>query len=134
MLLTLKMIARSIHLPSSRPVAIKIIDLENSEDDIAENQLEISHLADCDSQWVTRYYGSFLRGWKLWIGASPAGFPRALVRTRSSCAARRAAMWGRWLTLCDLSQSWSTSPAARASTSYVQRSPSSSPSASRART
>ncbi|GAA5849282.1 hypothetical protein JCM9279_006435 [Rhodotorula babjevae] len=58
---------KAIHLPSSRPVAIKIIDLEDSEDDIAEIQLEISHLADCDSQWVTRYYGSFLRGWKLWI-------------------------------------------------------------------
>ncbi|GAA5939510.1 hypothetical protein JCM3775_004844 [Rhodotorula graminis] len=58
---------KAIHLPSSRPVAIKIIDLEHSDDDIAEIQLEISHLADCDSQWVTRYYGSFLRGWKLWI-------------------------------------------------------------------
>ncbi|GAA5913713.1 hypothetical protein JCM8208_003863 [Rhodotorula glutinis] len=58
---------KAIHLPSSRPVAIKIIDLENSDDDIAEIQLEISHLADCDSQWVTRYYGSFLGGWKLWI-------------------------------------------------------------------
>lgn len=25
-------------------------------------------VSDCDSEWVTRYYGSFLRGWKLWIG------------------------------------------------------------------
>ncbi|GAA6053991.1 hypothetical protein JCM3770_002407 [Rhodotorula araucariae] len=58
---------KAIHLPTSRPVAIKIIDLEHSDDDIAEIQLEISHLADCDSEWVTRYYGSFLRGWKLWI-------------------------------------------------------------------
>ncbi|GEM12702.1 ste20-like serine/threonine kinase [Rhodotorula toruloides] len=58
---------KAIHLPTSRPVAIKIIDLEGSDDDIAEIQLEISHLAACDSEWVTRYYGSFLRGWKLWI-------------------------------------------------------------------
>ncbi|GAA5872843.1 hypothetical protein JCM1840_005866 [Sporobolomyces johnsonii] len=58
---------KAIHLPTSRPVAIKIIDLEDSDDDIAEIQLEISHLAGCDSEWVTRYYGSFLRGWKLWI-------------------------------------------------------------------
>ncbi|BGP44097.1 hypothetical protein JCM10450v2_008314 [Rhodotorula kratochvilovae] len=58
---------KAIHIPTSRPVAIKIIDLEHSDDDIAEIQLEISHLADCDSEWVTRYYGSFLRGWKLWI-------------------------------------------------------------------
>ena len=60
----------SIHLPTSRPVAIKIIDLEDSDDDISEIQLEINHLADCDSEWVTRYYGSFLKGWKLWIGES----------------------------------------------------------------
>ncbi|GAA6044056.1 hypothetical protein JCM8097_008697 [Rhodosporidiobolus ruineniae] len=58
---------KALHLPTSRPVAIKIIDLEHSDDDITEIQLEISHLADCDSEWVTRYYGSFLRGWKLWI-------------------------------------------------------------------
>ncbi|BGO96344.1 hypothetical protein NBRC10512_000570 [Rhodotorula toruloides] len=58
---------KAIHLPTSRPVAIKIIDLEGSDDDIAEIQLEISHLAACDSEWVTKYYGSFLRGWKLWI-------------------------------------------------------------------
>ncbi|GAA5947648.1 hypothetical protein JCM3765_001018 [Sporobolomyces pararoseus] len=58
---------KAIHLPTSRPVAIKIIDLEDSDDDIAEIQQEINHLADCDSEWITRYYGSFLRGWKLWI-------------------------------------------------------------------
>ncbi|GAA6005964.1 hypothetical protein JCM11491_004074 [Sporobolomyces phaffii] len=58
---------KAIHLPTSRPVAIKIIDLEDSDDDISEIQLEINHLADCDSEWITRYYGSFLRGWKLWI-------------------------------------------------------------------
>ncbi|GAA5935763.1 STE20 family serine/threonine-protein kinase [Sporobolomyces koalae] len=58
---------KAIHKPTSRPVAIKIIDLEDSDDDIAEIQLEINHLADCDSEWITRYYGSFLKGWKLWI-------------------------------------------------------------------
>lgn len=58
---------KAIHVPTSRPVAIKIINLEDSNDDIAEIQLEISHLAACDSPWVTKYYGSFLRGWKLWI-------------------------------------------------------------------
>ncbi|GAA5957308.1 hypothetical protein JCM8115_006952 [Rhodotorula mucilaginosa] len=58
---------KAIHVPTSRLVAIKIINLEDSNDDIAEIQLEISHLAACDSPWVTKYYGSFLRGWKLWI-------------------------------------------------------------------
>lgn len=62
--------AHRIHIPTSRPVAIKQIDLEDSDDDIAEIQLEIAHLSDCDSEYVTRYYGSFLRGWKLWIGES----------------------------------------------------------------
>ncbi|GAA5857929.1 hypothetical protein JCM8547_006626 [Rhodosporidiobolus lusitaniae] len=64
---------KAIHLPTSRPVAIKLIDLEHSDDDIAEIQLEISHLADCDSDYVTRYYGSFLKGWKLWIVMEYAG-------------------------------------------------------------
>ena len=71
----------SIHIPTSRPVAIKQIDLEDSDDDISEIQLEIAHLSDCDSEFVTRYYGSFLRGWKLWIGASESDglFEKVLV-------------------------------------------------------
>lgn len=49
-------------------VAIKQIDLEDSDDDIMEIQAEIAHLSACDSDFVTRYYGSFVRGYKLWIG------------------------------------------------------------------
>ncbi|KAG8739377.1 hypothetical protein FRC10_005696, partial [Ceratobasidium sp. 414] len=48
-------------------VAIKQIDLEDTDDDISEIQQEIAHLAQCDSDYVTRYYGSFVRGYKLWI-------------------------------------------------------------------
>ena len=44
-----------------------IVDLEDSDDDISEIQQEIAHLAQCDSEYVTRYYGSFVRGYKLWI-------------------------------------------------------------------
>ena len=43
-------------------------DLEDSDDDITEIQQEIAHLAQCDSEYVTRYYGSFVKGYKLWIG------------------------------------------------------------------
>ena len=43
-------------------------DLEDSDDDIGEIQQEIAHLAQCDSEYVTRYYGSFVKGYKLWIG------------------------------------------------------------------
>lgn len=48
-------------------VAIKHIDLEGSDDDIREIQQEISLLATCSSQYVTRYKTSFVRGVKLWI-------------------------------------------------------------------
>lgn len=58
-------------MTSGTVVAIKQIDLEDSDDDITEIQQEIAHLAQCDSPWVTRYYGSFVKGHKLWIGALP---------------------------------------------------------------
>ncbi|WWC67143.1 uncharacterized protein I206_101050 [Kwoniella pini CBS 10737] len=48
-------------------VAIKMIDLESSDDDISEIQAEIAHLSSCFSDHVTKYYGSFVRGAKLWI-------------------------------------------------------------------
>lgn len=58
---------KAIHNESKQIVAIKQIDLEDSDDDISEIQIEITHLAGCDSDYVTRYYGSFLKGYKLWI-------------------------------------------------------------------
>lgn len=58
-----------IHNETKQIVAIKQIDLEDSDDDIGEIQQEIAHLAQCDSEYVTRYYGSFVKGYKLWISA-----------------------------------------------------------------
>ena len=58
---------RALHKPSGEEVAIKHIDLEGSDDDIVDIQQEISLLATCKSDYVTRYRTSFVRGVKLWI-------------------------------------------------------------------
>ncbi|TFK28741.1 STE/STE20/YSK protein kinase [Coprinopsis marcescibilis] len=58
---------KAMHNETKQIVAIKQIDLEDSDDDISEIQQEIASLAQCDSEYVTKYYGSFVVQYKLWI-------------------------------------------------------------------
>ncbi|KAL9103016.1 MAG: hypothetical protein Q9163_001906 [Psora crenata] len=58
---------RGIEKATGEIVAIKLIDLESSDDDIQDIQQEISVLSTCNSPFVTQYKASFLRGYKLWI-------------------------------------------------------------------
>ncbi|KAJ4370466.1 Serine/threonine-protein kinase PAK 6 [Neocucurbitaria cava] len=48
-------------------VAIKVIDVENAEDEVDDIMGEIMILSGMNSPYVTKYYGSYLAGSDLWI-------------------------------------------------------------------
>ncbi|KAF2842685.1 Pkinase-domain-containing protein [Patellaria atrata CBS 101060] len=52
---------------TGQSVAIKIIDVENAEDEVDDIIQEISILSELNSPYVTKYYGSYLKGSDLWI-------------------------------------------------------------------
>ncbi|CAG8432867.1 7355_t:CDS:10, partial [Diversispora eburnea] len=61
---------KGINNETNQVVAIKVLNLDTEEDDVGDIIKEInllSQLKHSDSQNITRYYGSFLHGTKLWI-------------------------------------------------------------------
>lgn len=52
---------------TGQAVAIKVIDVENAEDEVEDIIQEISILSELHSPFVTQYYGSYLRDSDLWI-------------------------------------------------------------------
>ena len=52
---------------TGQAVAIKIIDVENAEDEVEDIIQEISILSELHSPYVTQYHGSYLKDSDLWI-------------------------------------------------------------------
>ncbi|KAF2800400.1 Pkinase-domain-containing protein [Melanomma pulvis-pyrius CBS 109.77] len=58
---------KAVDKTTGEVVAIKQIDLEDTNDELADIQAEIALLSTCSSPYVTEYKTSFVKGVKLWI-------------------------------------------------------------------
>jgi serine/threonine protein kinase len=64
---------KAIHNQSGLTVAIKVIEMDTSDDDLLDIRKEISLLSKCDSPLITRYHKSLLIDTKLWVVMDYAG-------------------------------------------------------------
>jgi len=70
---------KALHIPTSFVVALKIIDLDTQDDDTADIQREVGMLqsmtrnGDAEKSNVTRYFGCWMEGPKVWIAMDYAG-------------------------------------------------------------
>jgi serine/threonine-protein kinase 24/25/MST4 len=58
---------KGINKRTGKAVAIKIIDVENAEDEVDDIIQEIAILSELNSPYITKYHGSYLKGSDLWI-------------------------------------------------------------------
>ncbi|KAI5235621.1 Pkinase-domain-containing protein [Aureobasidium subglaciale] len=58
---------KGVEKRTGQAVAIKVIDVENAEDEVDDIIQEISILSGLNSPYTTKYYGSYLKGSDLWI-------------------------------------------------------------------
>ncbi|KAG6372348.1 kinase-like domain-containing protein [Boletus reticuloceps] len=75
---------RGIHLPTGNIVALKIINLDTADDDVEAIQREVALLTQLrDAPNVTKYYGCFLDGPRVWIAMEFAqgGSVRTLMQS-----------------------------------------------------
>lgn len=75
-LLRLSPNATGIDAATGKVVAIKVIDLENANDELDDIRSEITILSQCKSEYITQYHTSYIDGQHLcivmeYLGASP---------------------------------------------------------------